>query len=317
MSIESIILQDTTTGSRAKLAVGFGFNCYEFMARVGDKEVDVLWSEPNFPTGDERPSGSGIPILFPFPGRLRGTTFEWQDRTFEIPEGDGRGNAIHGFVLDRPWRVLEQSESRAVGQFHASVDDPKVLQQWPADFRITATYELVGNRLLSSFWIENPGSKSLPCGFGTHPYFRLPLGGQAAEACVVRLPVQRRWELVDMLPTGACHDLPDADLYQAGQRFGEMTYDDAFAGLVFDGHNCRSTIEDPQSRVRMELSFNREFRECVVYTPSHREAICIEPYTYVPGAWGLPATAADFGIQVLEPGQSFTAEVAMDVSAID
>jgi len=317
MSIETVTLRERNTGTRAKIAVAFGFNCYEFVANVNGREVDVLWSPPDFVRGDCRPSGSGIPLLFPFPGRLRGTTFPWQGRNFELPEGDGRGNAIHGFVVERPWRVIDQSESRVVGQFQASTDDASILRQWPADFRITATYEIGGNRLSSSFLIENPDDHPLPCGFGTHPYFRLPLGGNAAESCIVELPVRRQWELVDMLPTGRNDELPDADRYQRGLAFGEMTYDDVFAGLVFDKHICRCNIKDPDSRARMQLTFGREFRECVVYTPPHREAICIEPYTCVPGSWGLSKHDTNFGLRVLQPGESFTAEVAMDLSMID
>lgn len=314
MPLESVTLQDATTGSRARIAVDFGFNCYEFVVKANGKEVDVLWSAPNFTSGEERPSGSGIPLLFPFPGRLRGTTFEWDGRSYQLMEGDGRGNAIHGFVLNRPWRVTEETDARVVGQFQASVDDATILEQWPADFRITAVYELNGNNLRSSFLIENPDDKPLPCGFGTHPYFRLPLGGTSADSCVVRLPVSKRWELVDMLPTGVCQGLADAERYQAGLEFGGMTYDDVFAGLVFDGDACAASIDDHKSGLRMAVSFGREFRECVVYTPPHREAICIEPYTYVPGAWGLAGDPTRFGIRVLQPGESFAATVNMAVS---
>ena len=311
MPIESIMLRGPAAGSHAKIAVDFGFNCFEFVANANGKTVDVLWSAADFEDGTARPSGSGIPLLFPFPGRLRGTTFEWEGRAFEVAEGDGRGNAIHGFVLNRPWRIVEQAESKVVGQFQASVDDASILEQWPADFRITATYEIAGNTLRSAFLIENPDDKPLPCGFGTHPYFRLPLGGAIAEACTVRLPVTKHWELDGMLPTGVCEDLSDAAIRQAGQRFSDLSLDDVFAGLQFSAGVCQSSIEDPESGVRLTLSFDDSFRECVVYTPPHREAICIEPYTCVPGTFGMSAAIERYGLRVLAPGESFTAEVTM------
>ena len=314
MTVEKLTLNDSTTGARASILVGCGFNCYEFVANLQGRPVDVIWSAPGFAGGNERPSGSGIPLLFPFPGRLRGTAFQWAGRDYQLDAGDGRGNAIHGFVLNRPWRVVEQSQSRVIGQFQASLDDPTILDQWPADFRVTATYELIGNRLITTLVFENPDDKELPCGFGTHPYFRLPLGGSSGESCVATVPATRHWELVDMLPTGRCRELQDASVYQRGMRFGDMTFDDVFGGLVFDGANCVSQIIDPQSNTQVSMRFDRSFRELVVYTPPHREAICVEPYTCVPGTIGLDVPGVDFGLRVLLPGESFTSRVEMEVS---
>ena len=89
--------------------------------------------------------------------------------------------------------------------------------------------------------------------------------------------------------------------------------DDVFAGLQFSEDICRSSIEDPDSGVRLELSFDRSFRECIAYTPPHREAICIEPYTCVPGTLGTSQAIDRYGLRVLSPGDSFSAEVTMRV----
>lgn len=314
MTVENVTLNDPNTGARARVLAGFGFNCYEFVANLNGREVDVIWSVPDFASGNERPSGSGIPLLFPFPGRLRGTEFKWEGRTYQLDAGDGRGNAIHGFVLNRPWRVIEHSDSRVVGQFQASVDDPKILDQWPADFCVTAAYELAGNRLASTFKFENPDDKALPCGFGAHPYFRLPLGGSSGENCRVTIPATKHWELVDMLPTGTCTVVEQADAYKQGLRFGDMEMDDVFGGLVFDGEECESQIIDPQSNARLSMRFDRSFRELVVYTPPHRQAVCVEPYTCVPGTAGLDIPGVDFGLRILPPGESFSSRVELEIS---
>ena len=175
-----------------------------------------MWAAPDFTSGRERPSGSGIPILFPFPGRVRGTQLQWRGKRYSLREGDGLGNAIHGFVHERPWRVIEQSETRVEGQFQASKDDPSLLDRWPADFRITLVYELHGWTLRASILVENPDDQPLPCGLGTHPYFRVPLGGARADDCVVKLPITREWELVDMMTTGKQRPWESAEAFQAG-----------------------------------------------------------------------------------------------------
>jgi aldose 1-epimerase len=48
-----------------------------------------------------------------------------------------------------------------------------------------------------------------------------------------------------------------------------------------------------------------DFRECVVYTPPHREAICIEPLTCAAGAAALAQRGIDAGWRVLPPAEKF------------
>jgi aldose 1-epimerase len=311
--LDNIILKDDSAGNIAEIIPGLGFNCHRFAAMHAGQTVEVLYAAANFTKGTERPSGSGTPILFPFPGRIRGTSLVWQGKTYPLEAGDGRGNAIHGFVHTRPWRVLEQTPTRLVGQFHAGRDDPSLLARWPSDFRITATYVLAGQTLAMNYLCENMGKVPLPCGLGTHPYFRVPLGGSDGAACLVRLPVRERWELAEMLPTGRRLPLENAGQFAAGQRFAEMKFDDAFTGLEFSSGWCQPSIHDPESGATVTVAFDSAFRECVVYTPPHREAICIEPYTCVAGAFNLDP-GLDTGLRILPPGGSFTAQVEFRVS---
>jgi len=88
--------------------------------------------------------------------------------------------------------------------------------------------------------------------------------------------------------------------------------DNCFAGLQFSGQWCAAQVVDPNSGRTMTIRFDRAFRECVVYTPGHREAICIEPYTCVPGAAAMvDPTAA--GLRILGPGESFEASVEFEL----
>jgi len=308
-------LHDPSTGANARILTSFGFNCFEFRGCVDGESIDVLWSEDRFETGQCRASGSGIPILFPFPGRIQGTKFSWKGRGFPLEAGDGRGNAIHGFVHDRPWRVIEQSKNHVVGQFQASVDDATLLDHWPSDFCVTATYSLEKNCLRCTFLIENRGDEALPCGLGTHPYFNVPLGksGSAAETRV-SVPVRQQWELAGMVATGKRLPLDDADRYAQGLAFPETTFDNVFTDLCFDDGQFTSQVRDQRSGRTMTMTFDQAFRECVVYNPPHREAICIEPYTCVPDAARLAEAGIDAGLRILQPGDCFHARVDIRVS---
>jgi aldose 1-epimerase len=314
MTAQIVTLADAAAGTSAAILVSQGFNCFRFTANHRGQPLEVIYAPPDFAEGTGRPSRGGIPLLFPFPGRIPGTAFRWKGKEYALQPGDAFGNAIHGFALSRPWRVVEQSPQRVVGQFHAWRDDPDLRHRWPADFRITAEYALAGNRLSGRFLLEHPCDVPLPCGFGTHPYFRVPLGGSRADDCLVRLPVRARWELEDMLPTGRRFDLPNAAAFAAGQRFGEMMFDDVFADLGFDGQWIQTSIHDPGSGCTVTQQFDSLFRECVVYTPPHREAICIEPYTCVPGPFALAERGIDAGLNVIPPGGTLSARVEIAVT---
>jgi aldose 1-epimerase len=200
-SSDVIRLTDSASGARAAIVPAVGFNCCQFSVPVRGRPCEVLWSADDFAAGG-RPSASGNPLLFPFAGRLRGTSVVLDGRSFTLAAGDGRGNAIHGFVLDRPWEVPRREEHGAVGLFR-STNFPELKDAWPSAWELECRYELTGRELRSWLTARNTGAEPLPFSLGTHPYFRLPLGPEgSAEDCVLRVPAKEYWELAEMLPTG-------------------------------------------------------------------------------------------------------------------
>jgi aldose 1-epimerase len=314
MSVERVSISDKHSGATADILVGYGFNCYRFTPLVDGQPVEVIWSEAGFEAGDKPSTRSGIPILCPYPGRIQGARMVWKNNEYRLPESDGLGNAIHGFAHNLPWRIMERSPRRVVGQFRAAADLPNNKELWPADFQVTATYELEGAVLSGMFVVENLGDKALPCGLGVHPYFRLPLGpAGSADDCIVKVPVRERWELVDMIPTGKKEPLPDAEQFENGLRFGDTNFDDVFAGHTFEDKRCVSRIHDPANGRTLQVTFTEVFRECVIYNPPHREAICIEPYTCVPDMIRLQAQEVDAGLRILPAGEAFRGEIRISV----
>ena len=94
-------------------------------------------------------------------------------------------------------------------------------------------------------------------------------------------------------------------------RFAEMEFDNVFGDLIFEDDVCTSTIEDPAGGHKVILTMDHNFNACVVYTPPHREAICIEPYTCVPDPFRLAAQGIDAGLLVIKPNQSI--QMAVDI----
>ena len=66
---------------------------------------------------------------------------------------------------------------------------------------------------------------------------------------------------------------------------------------------------------RVELWASPAFRELVAFTPPHRQAVCLEPYTCVTDAAHLQAQGIDAGWLSLPPGGRWTGVVEMVVGA--
>lgn len=307
-------------GSSARIAAGRGFNCFSFCPHFADGPQEMLWTDSAFLTGEARPAGSGIPILFPFPGRIRGAKFTYNGKSYELPAADGRGNAIHGFVLDRPWEVIAHADNRVTGWFQASVHAPDVLELWPTDFALEVTYEISNRDLGCWIRVENPSAEPLPYGLGTHPYLRVPLSAVGtADQCRVVVPAKNYWELQDLIPTGQKLPVDEPRNLNNPRPFPELQLDDVLTDLVPQKSRVYFAIlDDTLAQRRLNLFFpESHFRECVVYNPPHREAVCIEPYTCVPGVIGDVLSgeldAATYGVEFLPPGATRTYEVHLHV----
>jgi aldose 1-epimerase len=313
---QNISIQDPATGSEAKILVSLGCNCYSWKPVLDDGPREMLWAHPDFASGNERPSGSGVPLLFPFPGRIGKAKYSYAGREYQLEPGDAFGNAIHGFVHKRPWRVIEQSPSRVVGEFQASIDDPSLLDLWPSDFRIRVNYEVRGRELLSDVHCENTGDAALPFGFGTHTYFRLPLAeGTDPEATEVYAPIAEIWELHDMLATGKMLPLSDATMLD-GRPLAGRPFDTSYTGLKPEADGLVHTwIRDPQSGRTVTQLFDQSFTQCIVYTPPHRKAICLEPYTCLPDSFRLTAEGHNTGLRVLGPGEAYKTRIPISVNS--
>lgn len=312
--MSTISLHHDPSGATAQIAVDRGFNCFRWQAVCEGRPIELLWSAPNFAAGEGRPSGSGIPLLFPFPGRIGRGKFLWEGREWQLEPNDGQGNAIHGFAYDRPWRIVDQSETRLTAEFQAFRDDPALRERWPADFLLRATYELSADSLRLTIAVGNPSDTPLPWGLGVHPYFRVPLGGARVEDCVVTAPVVEQWELAALVPTGKREATMICSELRNGRQLGHGPLDAVFhlkESPASESQHAR--LHDPLAERTLRLSFSGDFRECIIYTPPHREAVCIEPYTCCPDPFRLAAAGADAGGRVLPPGGSWNGEVLMQI----
>lgn len=317
-----VLLTDPITGSTAQISTDQGFNCFDFVARLdSNHQVSILDSADGFADGGCPPSHSGIPLLFPFPNRIRDGRYTWQGKDYELPESlvghEGAGNAIHGFCLDRPWRILSQTESSVTGIFRFSKDAPERLPLWPADGEIEVCYSINSGCLRAEITVRNPDKNPLPWGFGTHAYFKLPLGqGTNPDECAIYAPTSKCWELDNCLPTGGLCDAPRDARLSDSPAYGSVKLDDVYTNLNAQNEVVICRVVDERAGLQLVQTCDDSFREIVAFTPPWTTAVCLEPYTCTTDAINLQQKGVDAGLRVLGPGESWQGWIEISVGSI-
>lgn len=314
-------LHDESSGASASVLPSYGFNLFDLQLPVAGKVRRVLDAAADFAENPRSAGRNGIPILFPYPNRVRAGRYEFGGKTYELPVALAP-NAIHGFALDAVWDVIEHkatdTEATITGQYQISRNTPAMAARWPADAILQVRYGLSGRRLTMTTTVTNPTNLDLPYGFGIHPYFRLPFASDGdLSATRVILPAAEYWVLDAFLPTGERRPVDQRLDFRNGQPMKGLKLDDVLTGLGFEGERCVCRLVDLAQRSELRLGFDRTFRELVVYTPpGPGNVISLEPYTQTTDAINLAARGIDAGLRVLKHGKSQTMTITFETGEV-
>lgn len=317
--LETVSIQDPASAASAEFLPGRGMTCCSAKLAAGGELVELVWCPEGFREAGARASSGGIPILCPYPGRLASTRMAFEGREFDLEPADPLGRPIHGFAHDRPWRVLESSASAVTAEFQLSRDAAERLPRWPADFRLTVEWRIAAAELVGRFTLTALGR--MPAALGLHPYLPVPLGsGGDAEACLLDVPAKLWQPQQELLPVGPLAPSSQRAAFPGRISLAGRTFDDVFTGLDVRESDSEAVasgevvtaVSDPAAGVTAKVRFDPVFSVCVLFTPPHREAVCIEPYTVLPG---VDAFDPSRGWKVLDAGESLNATVRLGLAA--
>ena len=127
----------------------------------------------------------GIPVLFPFPGRLDRDRYLARGRPFVLSQ--------HGFARKRAFTEVARRSDDAAAMTVALEDDAETRAVYPYRFRLTLDVALT-DRLTLTTTVENRDSVPLPWALGFHPYFAIPNAEKGALS--VAHEADRAWDNV-------------------------------------------------------------------------------------------------------------------------
>lgn len=299
-------------GSSAEVWPSHGFNCLRWrMPKPDGTLADLLYVAPDW-DANPVPTRSGHPVLFPFPNRLLHGQLPFQGTTHQLAKNENTGvHAIHGFTPRAAWRVVDSgtdaSSAFVTGEFQISKDAPSTAV-WPADGRLRLTYRLtpVGLRLEAE--VDAPDGKPMPFGLGYHPYFRLPTDAPNVDGYTVQASAGELWELAANMPTGTKTPATGELDFQTGRTLGATVLDHLYTAVRPTGTDEVASIAVPGGG-KLSIHAGGPWRELLLFTPPHRQAVAIEPYTCATDAANLEAKGLSAGWRVLAPGERFAAAV--------
>ncbi|HEV8635264.1 MAG TPA: aldose 1-epimerase [Chloroflexota bacterium] len=314
------VLREPSTGSEVHVVADVGANVARFRTRVGDRPVEVLAAPPDMATLRERPTRWGSACLFPYPGRIKEGRFRFRGREIQLPVDPRDGNAIHGAVRTRPWRIagMAAGEDGASVTARISTAEARIpTAEWPWPFELALTISLRGGVLRVATEAQNVGAEPMPFGLGFHPYFPIPLGSGDAGRCEVWIEASERWGHEGGLPTGEVTPIGPEEWPRRATPLAQVPPDSQMAegpvrnvlvrrdvsGPSDAPGGVRAGLRDPQNGVAVTLTASAGFGRIVLFTPASPPVISLEPQTCVPNAHRLAGeTDRPTGLVVLDPG---------------
>jgi aldose 1-epimerase len=214
--------------------------------------------------------------MAPFAGRVRNGRFTFDGEGYQLPIRMPP-HAIHGTVLDRPWRALDE---RAI--------TTELGPDWPFSGRAVQRFELDEGRF--GFRLELHADVPMPASIGWHPWF-------------LRQPTSVTGDESGPAGGGVELDLAAATMYRRDADGIATT--DRVAPTPGPWDDCFTDLRRPPV-LRwpgfLELSIASSCPDWVVYTVP-AGALCVEPQT-------APPDALNRGAAIVVPGRPLIAEMA-------
>lgn len=105
------------------------------------------------------------PILFPFVGRLLDDKYRVNSREFTCPK--------HGVARKRPFKLVDSTKSSLT---FLQTEDKDTLLLYPYKYNLFITYELQGEKLVTTLRVDNTNSCIMYFSIGAHPGFNCDIG---------------------------------------------------------------------------------------------------------------------------------------------
>lgn len=222
---------------------------------------EYLWQ------ADARYWGRSSPILFPFIGELKDSSYMYRGTRYKMPK--------HGFARDTYFELLGHEEDYIQFRLQSNAELYKI---YPFKFEFIITYRLAGKRVFCEYEIMNKGNRVMYFNLGVHPAFQLPKpasnGGETWTLCFDKDRDLDRYYLTDGLVSNHSTrvDLSDGKLALSSDMFAK----DAWVMKRLKSKSVK--LESEAGNYALELACD-DFSNLGLWAVKDLPFICIEPWS--------------------------------------
>lgn len=263
-----------------------------------ENNLEYIWQ------GDPEYWGRHAPVLFPFVGRLKNDTYNYQGQSFKMGQ--------HGFARDM---IFEEETSDKTSATFLLKSTEETLKNYPFHFELRLSYQLIGQELTVGYEVSTT-SDEMYFSIGGHPAFNIPLveGSKFGDYYLHFAPSKSRF----LLPLdGPYVDIKEKTLAQTNtsiQLHREFFENDAFI-LETMGENAFSILSD-KTEHGVTLSYH-DLPYVGIWTTYPKEApfVCIEPWAGIADTLEATGNIEDkLGINKITPEETFKKSYAIKIN---
>ncbi|MDT8417463.1 MAG: aldose 1-epimerase [Lutibacter sp.] len=204
-------------------------------------------------------------ILFPFANRIADGSYVFDHKTYQLDINQKEeNNALHGLVYNKTFEIINQKSTPEKAEVLLRFEELMHYKGFPFTYTIDLMYILTKDSLDLNITVKNTDTKTFPFTIGWHPYF-----------------------ISDDLSKSAVHFKSHQkcvfDERNITQRIDKNVIDDPFFIEDKSLDDCFTLdsneigFETPLYSFALKSSEKDSFLQ--LYTPSHPNAIAIEPTT--------------------------------------
>ncbi len=137
------------------LAISVDTHGAELSSIINKKEnKEMLWQ------GDPEYWGRKSPVLFPVVGKYKKGKTTYEGEEYSLGQ--------HGFARDMEFVIAEKTSNKLTFILESN---HKTLEVYPFNFRLTCTFQLVDNKIIVGWEVQNTDNKKIYFSIGAHPAF--------------------------------------------------------------------------------------------------------------------------------------------------
>lgn len=243
------------------------------------KGREILWMPSDFSHEDSSWPGGGIPLCFPFAGRVwhKGQLYQYglNDTAYTMP--------LHGFAYGERWKKISASKTQAVIELQ---DTERSRSIFPFAFQVQLSFTLNEQQLRVEFLIKHikpmTAALKMPLALGFHPYFKVPFGKDLA----LDLDAKKYYPVT---PTGTAGKVALTE--DLGPRPWSTKAPLLNSLILSDLQSSSAALKTNHTSDDIKINFGPEtvFHHIVVWTNRPEEFYCVEPWMSLPDAVAIPS----------------------------